>query len=646
MTAPRVERRLAAILAVDVVGYSRLVEQDEAGTLAAIKSFRQMVINPLLAEHRGRIVSLAGDGAIVEFGSVVDAVACAVAVQKAVTYDQARLAADRRIVFRIGINLGDVVVDGDDLLGDGVNIAARLEQLCEPGGVLVSGTAFDQLQGKVGLPLEFTGEQQVKNIARPVRTYRVMLNGETKSWVFIGRFPKAGIMAGAVALLAACVIAVGFWWLRAPGPASVRPSVAVLRFESEGSNDSVARLASGITNDLITDLARFRDLDVIAGQSPDAYRDKTVDVRRVGADLGVANVLTGSIQRQAAQVRITAKLISTAEGKVIWTNRWDRPDRDLFTVQSEVAQQVVNVLGSAHGVLEQQALAAIKRRAASDLVAYDLAQLAAEANGQSDGANLERGLAYANEAIARDPTYAQAYVIKGWLLFNLAKASDELAIPWAELETIFRNAVTLDPFSAWAHASLGFAISANKEAKPAFERAIELAPSSADILNIAADRMPFFGEPKLGAELCDRSFHLNPLAPEMVLSGLLYRVFLCQAPQGRGRVLRPVPLGRLHTKPVQSRLVRCEFHMELGDHAGAKALVAELERRFPAASIEYFLQGDWKFDRQREEDQILVSARHAGVRICATADELAALPSPRHLPDCDAERSQRHPTTP
>ena len=177
-TRRRADRRLSAILAADVVGYSRLVEQDEAGTLDAIEDLRAAVIDPLLAEHKGRMVKLMGDGAIVEFGSVVDAVACAIAVQRAVAERQAGLPADRRIVFRIGINLGDVVVEGDDLLGDGVNVAARLEQLCEPGGVLVSGTAYDQLQGKLGLPLEFTGEQRVKNIARPVRAYRVRLDGK------------------------------------------------------------------------------------------------------------------------------------------------------------------------------------------------------------------------------------------------------------------------------------------------------------------------------------------------------------------------------------------------------------------------------------------------------------------------------------
>jgi adenylate cyclase len=206
MAAERTQRRLAAILATDVVGYSRLIQQDEAGTLAAIRDLRREVIDPLLSEQYGRIVKLMGDGALVECGSVVDAVACAVAIQKGVAARQADVL-ERRIVFRIGVNLGDVVVEGDDLLGDGVNVAARLEQLCEPGGVLVSGTAFDQLQGKLGLPLDFSGEQHVKNIARPVRTYRVRLNGAKRSWRLRVRQHLGGarLVAAGVIMSSSCV---------------------------------------------------------------------------------------------------------------------------------------------------------------------------------------------------------------------------------------------------------------------------------------------------------------------------------------------------------------------------------------------------------------------------------------------------------
>src|SRR5687768_5701997 len=216
MATARAERRLAAIMAADVVGYSRLVERDEAATLAEMRALRREVIDPLLGEHRGRVVKLMGDGAIVEFASVVDAVACAVAVQKGVAARQAEVPPERRIVFRIGVNLGDVVVEGDgDLLGDGVNVAARLEQLCEPGGVMISGTAYDHLQGKLGLPLEFAGEQHLKNIDRPVRAYRVRLDG-ARAAAFPPRVRRPGrrLLAAAAALLALVIAAGVVWWLR------------------------------------------------------------------------------------------------------------------------------------------------------------------------------------------------------------------------------------------------------------------------------------------------------------------------------------------------------------------------------------------------------------------------------------------------
>ena len=311
-----------AILAADIVGYSRLVEADEAGTLAAIKALRETAIDPLLAEHKGRIVKLMGDGAIVEFASVVDAVACAVAIQKVVAELQAKVPADRRIVFRIGVNLGDVVVEGDDLLGDGVNVAARLEQLCEPGGVLVSGTAYDHLQGKLGLPLEFTGEQQVKNIARPVRAYRVRLDGARRlRGIRHARSHTARRAAGggrAVSCCSSSAAGAGGSGRRDRRPAS--PSIAVLPFDNLGGDEATGRLADGITEDIITDLARFRDLDVIARNSTEVYKGKPADVRQVGRDLGVGYVLEGSIQRQGDQLRVTAQLIDAQPARMSGPN--------------------------------------------------------------------------------------------------------------------------------------------------------------------------------------------------------------------------------------------------------------------------------------------------------------------------------------
>ncbi|HST93290.1 MAG TPA: adenylate/guanylate cyclase domain-containing protein, partial [Microvirga sp.] len=263
-----------AILAADVVGYSHLVEMDEAGTLAALRALRREVIDPLLPEHHGRIVKLMGDGALAEFGSVVDAVACAVAVQKGVAEQQADVPIERRIVFRIGVNLGDVVVEGEDLLGDGVNIAARLEQICQPGGVMISGTAYDHLQGKLGLPMEFAGEQRLKNIDRPIRAYRIDPGGLPPA-VKAPRLRRGLFWPLALAALLILGLGTGTWLWRGtdnPVPAQQRPAIAVLPFVTFAADEASNRLANGLTDDIITDLSRQTGIDVIARASTEVYK--------------------------------------------------------------------------------------------------------------------------------------------------------------------------------------------------------------------------------------------------------------------------------------------------------------------------------------------------------------------------------------
>ena len=508
---PRVERRLAAILAADIVGYSRLIEQDEAGTLAAIKGLREQAIDPLLAEHKGRIVKLMGDGAIVEFASVVDAVACAVAVQKAVGDRQAKTPADRRIVFRIGVNLGDVVVEGDDLLGDGVNVAARLEQLCEPGGVLVSGTAFDHLQGRLGLPLEFTGEQQVKNIARPVRAYRVRLDGSARRLPSAHGLGRQPLMLTAAAVLFAAVFLGGIWKFWPVDPPPAKPSLAVLPLDNLAGDEATSRFADGLTEDIITDLARFGDLDVIARRSVEAYKGKAIDVRQVGRDLNVRYVLEGSIQRLAGEVRVTAQLIDARTGAHVWSDRWDRPAREVFAIQTELSERVAARL--AVNVIQGQSVAAAHRKPPEDLEAYDLVLLAYEAQKRGTRADIEQGLAYVDAAIAQDPAFARAYTRKAWLLLNLPDPDKDYNATYAEMERLARKALELDPNYTGGHITLAFAESSlgnNDEARASTARALELNPSSADTLNQAAEAMPYYGEPERGAELCERSFRLNP----------------------------------------------------------------------------------------------------------------------------------------
>ena len=280
----RTVRRLAAVLAADVVGYSGKIEADESSTLAALKDVQATTIDPLLAENSGRIVKTMGDGFIAEFSSVVDAVTFAVAMQKSVPERQQGTVPEKRLVYRIGINLGDVVVEGDDLLGDGVNVAARLEQICKPGGILISGTAYDQLQGKLGLPLDFTGEQQVKNINRSVRTYAVRLDGSGPGWRrALPRYVKRARPVIA-AVLAALMVVGGSWWYTHRAALSSVPSIAVMPFEVAGGDAATDRLARGIANDISIDFSRIHNLDVIGSSTTEAYGSKGADVRRIAKD--------------------------------------------------------------------------------------------------------------------------------------------------------------------------------------------------------------------------------------------------------------------------------------------------------------------------------------------------------------------------
>ena len=337
MSAARVERRLAAIMAADIVGYSRLIDTDEAGTLAAIRSIRSEVLDPFIADHRGRVVKLMGDGAIVEFGSVVDAVACAVAVQQAVASNQGEVPPERQIVFRIGIAIGDVVVEGEDLLGDGVNIAARLESIADPGGICITDAAHSQLAGKVNAPFQDAGEQSLKNISPLVRVWR---------WTA----SKAG-NAGSTNL-------------RLPD----RPSVAVLPFDNLSGHPEETYFSDGITEDIITGLARFQPLFVIARNSSFAFRGKPVDMAEIGRKLGVSFLLEGSIRRAGERLRITAQLIEAATGAHVWADRYDRSLENIFAVQDEVARSIAWTLV---GRIEDARLQQTLRQPTSSLAAYD-----------------------------------------------------------------------------------------------------------------------------------------------------------------------------------------------------------------------------------------------------------------------------------
>jgi TolB-like protein/class 3 adenylate cyclase/Tfp pilus assembly protein PilF len=633
MEVIRAERRLVAIMAADIVGYSRLIGADEAGTLVAIKDLRREVIDPLLTEHRGRIVKLMGDGALVEFGSVVDAVACAVAVQNGVAARQAGVPTERRIVFRIGINLGDVVVDGEDLLGDGVNVAARLEQICEPGGVLVSGTAFDHLKGKLDLPLEFIGEQRLKNIAEPVRAYGVRLDGTRRTWRFRAKQPLGRTTLVAAGLITLLLLGGGLWWFWPVEPASAKPAIAVLPFNSYGSDEATGRLADGITEDIIIDLARFRNFDVIARNSTAIYKGKPVDVRQVGRELNVSYVLEGSIQRQGDRIRATAQLIDASTGAHVWSNRWDRPVENIFAVQSEVAETVAAKLGSAFGLgtITTAELRRAKRQSPSNLTAYEHYLLAVEAKSQL---NPESGLAHAERAIALDPNLARAYTSRGWLRYFMIGQGADYANTLDLVGEDFRRAVALDPVDAEAHTALGVYLQEKgllAEAEVELHRALDQSPANAHVLAVAANVLPYLGKPEEAVFLADRALRLDPHMVPATLAPLKDAYFFAGRFERAIDIIRAVPEAS-HER--WNRLFLALSYAMLGQAHEAAAAKAKLIANHGERSVEQWLNEGAVFARPAEKELFVDAFRKLDLPLCATDEYLSKIVDPKRLPEC------------
>jgi adenylate cyclase len=415
----RVQRRLAAIMAADVVGYSRLMGADESATLAALKAHRRELVDPAISEHQGRIVKLTGDGMLVEFTSVVSAVACAADIQKGMNARNVDVPQERRIEFRIGINLGDVIVEGDDLYGDGVNVAARLEALAEAGGVCISGKVYDELRGKIDLAFADQGEQQLKNIAAPVRIYRSLGTGTR-----MDRRQQT----------------------------SARPSVAVLPFANMSEDKEQQFFSDGITEDIITELARFRQMQVVARNSSFRYRGNDLDMVRVGRELGVQYLVEGSVRRIGARLRITAQLIDATSGHHLWAEKFDRDQNDIFAVQDQVVRTIVATL---MGRLQAAGAEVARRKPPANLAAYECV-LRADALPLYDPAAWPEARGLYEKAIELDPQYARAYALlavsfaTGWE--REIDAPDHLLDRALELA---KKSVALDENDSVCHGALG-----------------------------------------------------------------------------------------------------------------------------------------------------------------------------------------------
>jgi len=486
-------RRLAAILAADVAGYSRLMGADEEGTLAELKTIRRELSDPKVKEHRGRIVKTTGDGLLIEFVSVVDAVRCAVEVQRAMAERNADVPLDRRIELRMGINLGDIIRDGRDIFGDGVNVAARLKALAEPGGICVSRVVRDQVRDKLGFSFEDMGEQQVKNIARPVRVHRVLLStqtGPSKPVVGVATKPSLALPD--------------------------KPSIAVLPFQNMSGDPEQEYFADGMVEEIITALSRIRWLFVIARNSSFTYKGQAIDVKQVGRELGVRYVLEGSVRKGGGRVRITAQLIEGETGAHLWADRFDGLLEDVFDLQDKVASSVAGVIEPALQAAEIRRSAA---RPTNDLTAYDLylRAIGPIRSGERGKERYLQGLDLLREAIKLDPRYGPALAcaafhhsvlhVTGWSSEPDANRLEGLDLAHRALTVASNEPMVLSQVAR----VLGYFGEDLPAAIALMDRAIELNPSFALGWQWSGWLRLWAGQPDVGIGHFETSMRLNPL---------------------------------------------------------------------------------------------------------------------------------------
>ena len=487
MAEERAQRRLAAILAADVVGYSRLMGEDESGTLNALNLHRAELIHPTVAGYRGRIVKLMGDGALVEFPSDVDAVECAVAVQRGMEERNADIPDGKRITFRIGINLGDIIIEGDDIYGDGVNVAARLEAEAESGGICISGDAYRQVLGKIDLAFEDLGERTLKNIAEPIRAYG--WHGGTAA----AQTENATV----------------------PTPQhSDKPSIAVLPFDNMSNDPEQEYFSDGLVEDLTTDISKISGLFVIARNSSFAFKGQAIDIKEIAQKLGVKHVVEGSVRKMGSRLRINAQLIDAATGGHIWAERYDGDVENIFEFQDDIRDQIVSAL-QVNLTPTDKALAV--RKPTDSAEAYDLFLKGRASYYRYTPDNMLEAKNYFEKAIEVDPNYAVAYsylsyaLLSGWAF--LFPGFDDV---FDRAKELAEKGVALDGMSPLTNMRLGWLqvwTGLHDQAEVNFEKAVELAPDNAEILATYAQVLNWCGQPERSLQMMDKVFSIDTFAP-------------------------------------------------------------------------------------------------------------------------------------
>ncbi len=589
-TNGQLKHKLAAIFYADVVGYSRLTHADEEGTYRRLRTYLDL-ISKSIQSHNGVVVNYAGDAVLADFPTVSEALTCAAQVQHAHKDKNADLPEDRKVQFRIGINLGEVIVDRDEIHGDGVNVAARLEGLAEPGGICISQAVHGAVGRRLPLAYQDIGMQQVKNIAEPVHAYRVLLDPEAAP-ARPRPFARRYLAAGAAFVVLVVGIAIIAWqgsWNPWQEPASVeipveQPSIAVLPFKNLSDDPGQEYFSDGITNDIITDLSRFSNLFVIASNSVFTYKGKAVDIKDVGRDLGVRYVVEGSVQKVGNSVRINAQLIDAATNHHLWAERYDRELDDIFAVQDELTASIVTALQI---TLTEDEQLRVARQYTENIEAYDLFLRGRTYLRGTKRTHLKARELF-DQAIDLDPEFAAAYAEKSMTYFSgfIMPMTRDPKVLEAAVE-VAERAVALDDSLPLAHARLGWAYFANQrheEATAAGRRAVALGPNDAESHAQLGNILNWSGKPKEGIAFIKKAMRLNPHYPFYYLFYLGHSHYLLENRDEAIDLMKRVVTRAPNFLPVRRHLTA--LYQEVGLEEEARAQAAEVLRIFPGASIE------------------------------------------------------------
>jgi len=628
MTEGRAKRKLTAIFSADVKGYSRLMREDELATVETLKKYREVMAS-LIHQYRGRVVDALGDNVLAQFSSVVDAVECAVKIQEKLRAKNADLPENRRMEFRIGINLGDVIEEGDRIYGDGVNIAARLEALADPGSICISKTAFDQIETKLPLGYEYLGEQMVKNIAKPVEAYRVLTEPEAAGKVVEGKRPRPGqwrwtALAIAAVLVVGAAVTIWRFYFRPPPmePASLekmafplpdKPSIAVLPFVNMSGDPKQEYFSDGITEEIITAISKVPRLFVIARNSTFTYKGKPVKVQKIAEELGVRYVLEGSVRKAGDRVRIAAQLIDAVTGHHLWAERYERNMKDIFALQDEITLKILMALQVKLTEGEQRVLLV---KGTDNLNAYLKLLQSSEHSARFTKEDNVLARQLAKEAIALDPGYAMAYLrLSATHIMDSMYGSSESPRESLRLaEELVKKALALDANLAEAHAFLGRIYLTKRQHEKAIaegERAVAMAPNSDFIHAALAFTLRHAGRPEEAIALFRKAIRLNPIPPVWYVWGLGFSHFMLGQYEEAIAELRKA----LHRAPDSqfSHIGLAAIYSELGREEDARAAAAEILRIDPTFSLEQWAKTHM-YKNQADIDRVVEALHKAGLK--------------------------------